>query len=122
MRNRINLFIPTISILFCLALLSCSSLPGSKIRMIHYLGESYPPSASVEMYYDVKDVKKKYKVMGRMTNDKFMEYDIELIKRKMMEKAKLVGADAVIFFDLSAEDIEKFGDGISVKAQLIKYL
>ena len=40
----------------------------------------------------------------------------------MMEKAKLVGADAVIFYDLSAEDIERIGDGISVKAQLIKYL
>jgi uncharacterized protein YbjQ (UPF0145 family) len=86
------------------------------------LGDSYQSSDSVEIYYDEKEVKKEYKVMGRMTNDKFMEYDIDLIKRKMIEKAKLVGADAIIFYDLSAEETEKVGDAITVKAQLIKYL
>ena len=116
MKGPNSLFYNTAFILFCLVLLSCSG------PTIHYLGESYGPSASVEVYYDAKEVKKEYKVMGRMTNDKFMEYDIELIKKKMIEKAKLVGADAVIFYDLSAEEIERVGDGISVKAQLIKYL
>ena len=116
MRNRNSLFITSIYILFCLAFLSCSG------PTIHYLGDTYPASTSIELFYDVKEVKKEYKVMGRMTNDKFMEYDIELIKNKMIEKAKLVGADAVIFYDLSAEDIEQVGDGITVKAQLIKYL
>jgi len=116
MKSRNSLFYNTACIFFCLFLLSCSG------PTIHYLGDSYPAAASVEVYYDAKEVKKEYKVMGRMTNDKFMEYDIELIKTKMIEKAKLVGADAVIFYDLSAEDIERVGDGISVKAQLIKYL
>jgi len=122
MRNRNSLILTTICILFFLVLLSCTGHPFKSVPVIHYLGDSYPPSAAIEIYYDVKEVKKEYKVMGRMTNDKYMEYDVDLIKRKMMEKAKLVGADAVIFYDLSAEDIERIGDGISVKAQLIKYL
>ena len=122
MGNRNNLFITTATIFFCFALLSCTGHPFKSLPVIHYLGDSYPSSASIDVFYDMKEVKKEYQVMGRMTNDKFMEYDIELIKRKMMEKAKLVGADAIIFFDLSAEDIERIGDGISVKAQLIKYL
>jgi len=124
MRNRNNLFITTATIFFCFALLSCTGTghPFKSLPVIYYLGDSYPSSAAVEIYYDVKEVKKEFKVMGRMTNDKYMEYDVDLIKRKMMEKAKLVGVDAVIFYDLSTEDIEKIGDGISVKAQLIKYL
>ncbi len=57
-----------------------------------------------------------------MTNDKFIEYDPEIIKKEMITKAKSVGADAVIFYDLTTEDIKGAGDGITVKAQLIKYL
>lgn len=113
MRNRL---LTTICILFCLVILSCSG------PIIHYLGESFPPSTSVEVYYDVKEVKSEYKVIGRMTNDKFVEYDPALIKKEMLAKAKSVGADAVIFYDLSTEDIKGAGDGITVKAQLIKYL
>lgn len=113
MKNRLlaNTFI-----LFCLVTLSCSG------PIIHYLGESFPPSTSVEAYYDVTEVKREYKVIGRMTNDKFIEYDPELIKSEMLTKARSVGADAIIFYDLSTEDIEGVGDGITVKAQLIKYL
>ena len=103
-------------ILFCLVLLSCSST-----LTIHYIGESYPASAAVEVYYEAKEVKKEYTVMGRMTNDKYAQYDLERVKNKMLEKAKSVGADAVIFYDLSAEAMESLGDGLAVKAQAIKY-
>lgn len=105
-----------IQVFICSLLVSCSG------PIIHYLGESYQPSAAVEIYYDVKEIKKEYKVMGRMTNDKFIEYDPELIKKEMIEKAKSVGADAVVFYDLTAEEMKGVGDGITVKAQLIKYL
>lgn len=115
MKGKNSLLNSTAFILFCLVLLSCGPT-------IHYLGDSYQSSASVEVYYDVKEIKKEHKVIGRMTNDKFIEHDIELIKKKMIEKAKLVGADAIIFYDLFAEDIESYGDGLTVKAQLIKFL
>lgn len=59
--------------------------------------------------------------MGRMTNDQFIERDLELVKKKMIEKAKSVGADAIIFYDLSAEAMENYGDGLEVKAQLLKF-
>lgn len=103
------------SVFLFLMLLSCSG------PTIHYIGESYPTSAAVDIYYDVKEVKKEYTVMGRMTNDKFIQYNLENVKKEMIKKAKLVGADAVIFYDLSAEAMESYGDGLAVKAQLIKY-
>ena len=115
-KNKNRLLIGIVSVVICLLLVSCSG------PAIHYLGDSYQPTASVEIYYDVKEVQKKYKVIGRMTNDKFMEYDPELIKKEMLEKAKSVGADAIILYDLSAEETEKVGDAITVKAQLLKYL
>jgi uncharacterized protein YbjQ (UPF0145 family) len=117
MFRKINrLFIPKVYAFICLLLVSCSG------PAIHYLGDSYQPTASVEIYYDAKEVQKEYKVIGRMTNDKFMEYDPEIIKEEMLKKAKSVGADAIIFYDLSAAETEKVGDIVTVKAQLIKYL
>ncbi|MEJ7681446.1 MAG: hypothetical protein WKG06_27065 [Segetibacter sp.] len=57
-----------------------------------------------------------------MTNDKIFEYDTEVIRKKMIEKAKQVGADGIIFSDLSVEKDNKQDDRIAVKAELIKFL
>ena len=57
-----------------------------------------------------------------MTNDQFAGYDAEILKKSMIEKAKKVGADAIIFSDFSTEYDHKDGDRLALKAQLIKFL
>ncbi|MHA6248834.1 hypothetical protein ACXYMU_12905 [Pontibacter sp. CAU 1760] len=90
---------------------------------IHYLGDTYAPSQEVEVYYDQGDVRREYKVMGKMTNDQILDYDVEAVKAKMIEKAKQSGADGIVFTDLGVQKSELDGsDRLSVKAMLIKFL
>ncbi len=94
---------------------------------IHYLGDNLPPTTSVDLYYDAKAVKKEYKVIGRMTNDQFSGYNVQTIKKQMIKKAKKVGAEGIIFSDLSVESSRRVvnsssqGGELAVKAELIKY-
>lgn len=96
-------------------------LPGCG-PTIHYLGDTNAPTASIDLYYDKKEVKREYKVMGRMTNDQFINYDVDIVKKEMIKKAQQVGADGIIFSDLSIDNIDSQGDKLAVKAELIKYL
>ena len=89
---------------------------------IHYLGESYEPSSDIEVFYDAKDIKREYKVIGKMANDKAKDYDVEVVKAKMIEKAKQVGGDGIIFTDVGVERSDTEGDRLAIKANLIKYL
>ncbi len=85
---------------------------------IRYIGESYPASGAIDFYYDEREVKQAYKVMGKMTNDLDTDYKAEEIKKKMIEKATEVGADGIIFLDISESNE---GSNLSIKAELIKY-
>ena len=108
--NLKNLLFTT---LFSLLLLSCSPV-------IYYLGDSYSSTSSVQVYYDAKEVKKQYKVMGRMTKE--VTLNTERDKKYMIEEAKKRGADGIIFSDLSISPERKQGEQVSVKAELIKFL
>lgn len=66
-------------------------------------------------------MKKDYKIIGRMTNDKIANYDPEVIKLEMVKKARQIGADAIIFSDLSIDNTDEQGDRLAIKAELIKY-
>lgn len=97
--------------LLSVLLLSCSPV-------IHYFGDTYPASSSVDVYYDAAQVKRDYKTIGRMTKELVRS---ESDKRYMIELAKKKGADAIIFSDLHLEQGKKDSDQVSVKAELIKY-
>lgn len=103
-----------ISIILSVVLLGCGPT-------IHYLGDTHSPTSNVDLYYDAKEVKKEYKVIGRMTNDQFIDYHVEAVKKEMIKKAQQVGADGIIFSDLSVENSRSQGDKLAVKAELIKY-
>lgn len=103
-----------ISLPLSLALLGCWPT-------IHYLGDSLSPTTQVDLYYDAYEVKKEYKVIGRMTNDQFSAYNVKMIKKQMIKKAKKVGADGIIFSDLRLENNHIEGNALAVRAELIKY-
>jgi hypothetical protein len=103
-----------ISILLTLMLVSCGPT-------IHFLGDAHAPTSTVDLYYDTKEVTKEYKVIGRMTNDQYINYDVEDVKKEMIKKAKQVGADGIIFSDLNVENTRSQGDKLAVKAELIRY-
>jgi len=89
---------------------------------IYYLGEEYGRTRMVQVFYDEQRIGEPYTVIGRMTNDQKKEYEPDQIKRQMIRKAKKMGADALVFSDLSVDRLQHERDGrVVVKAKLIKF-
>lgn len=83
-----------------------------------YLGDQLAVTSNVDVYYAGKDVKREYKVMGHITAP--TTGDDNAVKPNIIDRAKKVGADAVIILgrDYSGgKDSEPF-----VKADAIKYI
>ena len=36
---------------------------------LRYLGDTYPPTKEIDVYYDEKDIEKDYKIIGQLYND-----------------------------------------------------
>ena len=99
-----------LSLLLIFTLVSCAPL-------IPYVGDRYPPTSTVDVYYSVKDIKRDYTIMGRMTRELILG-DHE--KKEMIEAAKRKGAEGIIFYDLETDAAGK-SSIVSIKAELIRY-
>ncbi len=80
-------------ILLSIFLLSCSS--GVK-----YLGNSYPPTENVKIFFSSADIDKPYEVIGKVYLDVEEDTKDEKIQNMILNKAKEHGGDAVIMGDL----------------------
>lgn len=79
--------------LFSIALLySCTPT-------LNYLGNSYQPTKSVDIYVDESAITKEYTIMGKGYVHSYSESVPESIQQKAISKAKQKGADAVLFKD-----------------------
>lgn len=67
---------------------------------INYIGEQYPPTTHVDMYFSEEDVEKEYKVMGHVEVIAGEFVDVDKMQKDLMEKAREVGADGVIILGL----------------------
>ena len=83
------------SFFFCCWIFLITSCSSS----VYYLGDSFPKTNTVDIYYAEKDVSKKYKTIGQLTNGKFINYSVETIKNDMIKAAKENGADGIIIYD-----------------------
>ena len=67
---------------------------------INFIGNQFAPTQNVDLYFDQKDIEKKYKVMGFMQNEgREFANDPEKIKEALIAEAKRRGADAILFGD-----------------------
>lgn len=96
-------------VLFSFMAVSCAT-------SIPYVGESFSPTSSVDIYYSVKDVRRDYWIMGRMTRE-LIRGDRE--KKEMIDEAKRRGAAGIIFYDLEMDAGKS--SVVSIKAELIRY-
>ncbi len=87
---------------------------------VYYLGEEFEASPSIEVYYSYTDVSAPYRVIGKLTHSTSSNRP-ERIKEAMIERAKAVGADAIIFTDMDMMQTGESDEGPSVKAELIRY-
>ena len=75
---------------------------GSDIE-VDYLGDSYPSTSHVDVYFSEDDITEGYLVMGRATVD---GSDAGALQEKLIEKARESGADGIIF-----EEFDRVGTG-----------
>jgi hypothetical protein len=79
---------------------------ASGCTKIDYVGEEYPPTAQVEQFFSAGDVTRDYKVMGYIVASAPDIVSAEKMHKKLIEKARKVGADAVII-----EGLERYTSG-----------
>ncbi len=82
-----------IIVLILSMILFVSACGGDDID-VDYLGDAYPPTSHVDVYFSEDDVTEGYLVMGRVTID---GEDAEALEEKVIEKARESGADGIIF-------------------------
>jgi hypothetical protein len=88
----------------------------SSCASVSYFGDRYMPVKSdVEIYYSVHDVKKLYKVIGRLTSP---NYDEDRLKAELKNYARTVGGNAVV---INKPDVSNDGQSVSVTADVLRY-
>jgi hypothetical protein len=81
-----------LSISFVILMLLTGCAPTAE-----YLGKTYPPTTNVDLYMNADEIKKGYEVMGEMTvKGQLGSKNAEDMQAKLMEEAKVKGADAVL--------------------------
>ena len=65
----------------------------------YYLGDTYTPNRDVKIFYNARDIKREYKVIGHITG--VVTADQEKTKQNIVNRAIMVGADAVIFNEIA---------------------
>jgi len=88
----------TISRIFVL-LLTVSIILGSCTK-IDYIGEEYPPTTNVDMYFAEEDVAREHKVMGHLIATADDLVSAEKMQKDMKKKAMEKGADAIIILGM----------------------
>jgi len=63
---------------------------------IDYVGEEYPPTNHVDLYFSMADAPTGYKVMGYIVASAPDMVSAEKMQKKMMEKARAKGADGLV--------------------------
>jgi hypothetical protein len=63
---------------------------------IDYIGDEYPPTQNVDLYYTETDVKLSYIVIGHIVASGGELVSMKKIRKELIKKARKVGADGVI--------------------------
>ncbi len=74
----------------------------TRCASIHYLGETYPPTQRVDLYFTEQDIAKEYKIIGRMeatADADELVYSSDKFTQAILKKAGEKGADAIVILD-----------------------
>ena len=63
---------------------------------IDYLGQSYPPTTHVDLYFSEADIREDYEVMGHVIAQAGTGISIERLQTKLEAKAREKGADGIV--------------------------
>lgn len=98
-------------IFISLFLLQCSPT-------LNYLGKSYQPTENVQLYFDSKEIEQEYTTMGLLNFQLasfLVNQDNNYLNNLIMDKAKKVGADAVLVTRFSNQVHQQLDENINTK-------
>ncbi|MEM8564351.1 MAG: hypothetical protein AAGF57_19080 [Pseudomonadota bacterium] len=68
-----------------------------------YVGESYTPTSTVDVYYSTEDVKRPHAVMGKITATAMDGWDSQAMVDELKKQAMAKGADALVIEGVHTE-------------------
>lgn len=88
----------------------------------NYFGTKYSPTETVKSYYATKDIDRPFEVIGHMNaRTGWSESSQERTRKQVIQKAKQIGADGVVFSELNRQVNEKTTDDFTIKVEVIKF-
>jgi len=93
---------------------------------VNYVGKSFDPTMKVAVYFDKKEIKREYTVIGQAIGSGTFGASNEKIQKKLIEEAKKNGADAILITGLGKSHVPVGDKGGSteenqIKASFLKY-
>ena len=102
-------------------LVTLLTLLGIGCASVNYLGKSYDPTTTVDVYFSKEEIEREYTVMGHAIGSSGWISLIELQKR-LTEEAKRKGADAVLITGLGKDSGSDFDiNEDQINASFLKY-
>jgi hypothetical protein len=83
-----------------LSLIALAVMLTVSCTKIDYVGKSYAPTVTIDVYFSLEDIKGNYEVMGHLTATAGEFTSSEKMQEKIIEKAREKGADAVVILGL----------------------
>ena len=112
---RGNLKLSSTLLLAILLIIGCAS--------VNYVGKSYSPTTSVDVYYSKEEIEKEYTVLGHAVGSGSIVSN-ESIKNKLISEAKNKGADAILITGIGkvkAHPDDMNLDENQINASFLKY-
>ena len=105
----------SVFILMTLFVVGCAS--------VNYVGESFEPTTTVDLYFSTESIEKEYTVIGHALGSSVFGSN-DAIQKELLEEAKRKGADAVLITGIGKE-LTTFGEGTvdedQINASFLKY-
>ena len=113
---RSNFKLSSVFILVTLLAVGCAS--------VNYVGKSFDPTTSVDVYFSKEEIKKEYTVIGHAISSSTWVSN-EKLQENLIEEAKRKGADAILITGLGKSHVP-FGESGSaeenqINASFLKY-
>ena len=81
---------------YTVSLLALFVLFVAACAKIDYIGQSYPPTTYVDLYFSEQDIREDYRVMGHVIAQANEGISVERLQKKLEEKAREEGADGIV--------------------------
>ena len=116
MYNRGYFHLSGLLLLITLFTIGCGS-----VSFVDYVGQSFGPTTTVDVYASTEEIEKEYTVIGHALGigmplgiSGFKQPSTDKIQKKLIEEAKRKGADAILIMGTGAKK-EKLGDDVGVE-------